>query len=158
MERTDIDALAEACSAAGDRLLEDILRAEARALEDAAGLRTALADYDAARARLSDAAAAAPTQFQRPRSRLVAGLRFGLRKASPTARPDDLVKLLRDAGLGDLVKTKESVLNTDLAKLPRKTLRKLGVRIEGGEDEPLVERVRDNLEERLAHWRPLLAQ
>lgn len=158
MERSEVDALAEAFSAAGDRLLEEIRAAERRAMEDADGLRAALGGYDRARTSLEAAVRGSPEHFAKPRTRLVAGVRFGMRKSSPgvAEKPDDLAQRLRDAGLVSLVRTRETVAAGDLAELPRKTLRVLGVVLEGGGDAPRLERVRDDLEERLGRWRPLL--
>ena len=155
----DVKSLAVEWSESGDRLMQQVVCVEQRAIgEDAAALRQAVADYDAARARLAAAVTGAPHLFEKPRTQLAAGVSFGLRSrpARVTARPDDLIARLRDAGHSDLVQTRAVVLDADLVQLSARTRRKLEVLVSPAGEDVRIKRLRDDLEDRLPALRRLL--
>ena len=107
-DQMNVKDVAVEWSESGDRLMQRVVCAEKRAIaQDETALREAIADYDQAKARLATAVAGAPELFVKPRTQLAAGVSFGLRSRPPrvTARPDDLIARLRDAGHSDIVQS-----------------------------------------------------
>lgn len=150
MNAVDHDALAEDVSQAGDELMEVLaaVRSEQRAavLRRAADLRAAEAKLAAAETRLRDACLARPSAFAKPRTRLVAGIRFGLRKL-----PDNLVfdadETAALAREHDMKVFAERLDRKALANLHAAERKLLGVRLKKGKDGAVLERVRDALDD-----------
>lgn len=109
------------------------------------GLREHIAAAAKAEAKLRQAIIDGADQFHSPRTRIMHGLRVGWRKGRPVltfSDPDAVVALI-DKHLGGqapaLVKETRKPVKSALAKLDPRTLKKIGVRVSDGVDEPVIE-------------------
>lgn len=97
-----------------------------------------------AEAELRAAIAAVPELFERPRSRILHGIRVGFQKGKGKiefADPDRVVALIRKHmpdSFDVLVKTTEKPIKDALAGLTAAELKKLGVTVEEAGDRPLI--------------------
>ena len=144
----DIGSLAKAFAAARNATNEvrsDLarrVRAAIRSRERA--LRNRIAEEDVAREALADAIEAAPELFERPRTRAVDGVKFGMRKQTGSVQYADETAIIAAIRMkfpdraGALVRTKETVDKTALRKLPARELAMLGVSIADPVDEVTI--------------------
>lgn len=158
-----VDAALEAVSSAGDDL-EDVLSQAERDVEDVFKrrhneLRPALADLEAAKARLLEAVRAHPLLFVKPRSRTRAGVRVQCRKGAETWEYDSdaTAALIREhePALAHAIATKTVVDHSKLAHLTPAKLKKLGVVRTSKPETVKIVRQRDDLDERterVRHW------
>jgi hypothetical protein len=93
-----------------------------------------------------------PELFDRPRTRVVEGIRIGFRKAkgrleiADEARSIALIRRHLAEISETLVKVKESLVKAALARLPAADLRRVGVTLVETGDEPVVEPTAGELE------------
>jgi hypothetical protein len=111
---------------------EDVAAAKKRHLKAVRSLAEAAAEE---KGRLSDLVAGAPELFDKPRTRLLHGVKFGFVKARGKlewADPAQVIRLIRKF-IPDqaeaLIKVSETPLKTAIARLDGATLKKLGVSV-----------------------------
>ncbi|MGE3348165.1 MAG: hypothetical protein AB7I35_12105 [Ramlibacter sp.] len=107
---------------------------------------------------LVDLIRANPELFEKPRSYVVDGIKFGMQKQPGSLTWDDDAKVVerirRMVEAGDmapeqaelLINTTEKPAANALGQLDERTLKRLGVRLVGDGDEPLVKSVDSNVE------------
>ena len=146
----DHDALARDVSAAGTKLMAVVAAVHQAYLDAvlhrAAELRAAAAELAEAEGRLRDACLAHPAPFAKRRTRVVDGVKFGLRKAADQLLfdADKTAALAREHGVDVFAQRLDKAA---LGDLDGKTRRLLGVRRKKGRDNPVLQRLRDNLDD-----------
>lgn len=145
---THIEQLAKAYRAARDTLAEraQLLYQEMEAAKQRRlkGLRFAVAAVTEAEAALGAAIEENKGLFEKPRSRVLAGVQLGFRKAKGAidwADDDQVVKLIRrhlPEQAEVLIRTKEVPVKTALAGLPAADLKRIGVTVKDAGDELLI--------------------
>ena len=155
----DFTTLADNHSTAGDAvaaLLDEVDAATRAAVaENRDKLDAAIAHYRATKNALLAAVAERQAEFARPRSRLRAGIRYGMEKQRDGVDiAKDTAQRIRDRH-ADLVPALFTTrLNREaVKKLPARVLRSIHATLKRGGDEPFVKRVRDDLDDRLAAHR-----
>ena len=118
------------------------VRAAIRSRERA--LRNRIAEEEVAREELEAAIEAAPALFEKPRTRAVEGVKFGMRKqtgAISFADEKAVIAAIRRKfpdRVGSLVRMKETADKTALRKLPARELAMLGASIADAADEVTI--------------------
>ena len=145
---TQIEQLAKAYRAARDTLAEraQLLYQEMEAAKQRRlkGLRSAVASVTETEAELRAAIEAHKGLFEKPRSRVLAGVQLGYRKAKGSidwADDDQVVKLIRrhlSEQAEVLIRTTEAPVKTALAGLPAADLKRIGVTVKDAGDEVLI--------------------
>jgi hypothetical protein len=123
-----------------------------------ADIRRVARQVAAAHNELVDLIKASPELFQKPRSYVVEGIKFGLQAAAGSLEWDDDAKVCerieRLAESGEipvdqvelLITTTKKPVATALRQLEPKVLRRLGVTLEGSGDQPLIKSVDSSVE------------
>ena len=144
-----IEKLAEKLAEKRDALANAVNEAQAeidevreRVMPD---LRERIAAVAKAETKLRRAVVGGAAEFRKPRTRIMHGLRVGMRRGKSVLifkNPDDVVALI-DKHLSDKAETLVNVTRkpakSELAKLDPRTLKMIGVRISDGVDEAVVE-------------------
>lgn len=108
-------------------------------------IRRAVATAQERREALYTDVKSAPEAFAKPKSRILHGIRVGYRKAKGKlswSDPKKVLKRLRELRPDDAdqyIRVKEEPDKTELARLPARTLKQLGVEITKDQDIPIVE-------------------
>ena len=141
---TEIEALAKRHADARATLVERVQRLEdalvAAQREHARAIKGAVQSAAGTEAALREAIHANRSLFEKPRTRILHGLKVGLRKQPGKlvwSDPAQVVKLIRRHRPDDaetLIRVTESPVRAALARLPAAELRRLGVRIIESED------------------------
>ena len=144
----DIMALAKCYAAARDATNEvrsDLARRVRKALHSRhRALRSRIAEEEVAREELEAAIEAAPELFEKPRTRAVDGIKFGMRKQTGAIDFGDEAKVIERIRkkfpdrVDVLVRTTVAVDKTALRKLPARELAMLGVSIADAVDEVTI--------------------
>ena len=156
----DIGDLARAHAAAIGELEEvtdevrELQRREVR--KRLRSIKARAAKVSATRDALAQAIAAAPDLFEKPRTRAVDGVKYGLRKKPGRVAVDDeagaIARLRKRLG-GDaegLIRVRESLVRDGLRELDARTLAHAGVTLVDAQDEVVIAAARGDLDQLVA--------
>lgn len=107
-------------------------------------IRAALRTYNTAEDDLRAAVAAAPALFEKPRTRVLHGVRVGIQKGKGAMAVDDpprtleLIRKLLPEQVETLIRASYSPVKEALAQLDAQTLKRLGVHVTNAVDEVVV--------------------
>lgn len=152
----DLDIKAEDVRAARDALASAVsaMQSEVDAIKHRhlPSIRRLVINAHAANAELSSAIEAAPELFEKPRTRVMHGIKLGYAKSKGKLEWDKPALVIKriHKNMPDqaevLIRVSESPSRPALAELDASSLKKLGVRISGGEDQIVLKPVDSELD------------
>lgn len=160
MDMNMIEARAKALAAARDELAERVLalkdEMEACKRRRLRGIKSALTRTQAAHDELHAAVASAPALFEKPKTRVLHGLRVGFMKQrgkidfADAANLCDAIRRRFPDDADTLIKITERPIVAALANLPAKDLQRLGVTVTEDQDAVVIKPADGELEKLLS--------